>query len=307
MTAQIPRRHLVLDGFARSIAELTNALESDRFVKALLAAVQRLVHADFVMVFGYQGADQPLMLGDTLDRERHGVIAEDYINGPYLLDPFYQLVEDGRREGCFRLHDIAPDRFRQSEYYRTHYKRTGIGEEIGFVFDAGRGITGVASVARWTSSPALARDELDLLQAIEPAIRSLCARHWSRITRARLVPADAAGANAVAALEEFAGGVLSARERQIMTMILKGHSTQSLAHHLDISPGTVKIHRKNVYRKLNISTQAELFAAYLAFVQTRPEGSGYSPGDIPGRARLSDNPNSPGKPANRETTRGRDR
>ncbi|MGE0007811.1 MAG: LuxR C-terminal-related transcriptional regulator [Parvibaculaceae bacterium] len=278
MTGQFPRRHRVLEGFARSIAELADALESGRFVAVLLGAVQRLVHADFVMVFGYQGAEQPLMLGDTLDRERHGVIAEDYINGPYLLDPFYQLVEDGKREGCFRLHDIAPDRFRQSEYFRTHYKRTGIGEEIGFVFDAGHGITGVASLARWTSSPALARDELDLLRAVEPAIRSLCARHWSRVTRARLVAAGTVGLHPVAALEEFAGGVLSARERQIMTMILQGHSTQSLAHHLDISPGTVKIHRKNVYRKLNISTQAELFAAYLAFVQARPEGARLFPG-----------------------------
>lgn len=278
MTGSFPRRHLVLDSFARSIAELTEALETDGFVAALLGAVQRLVHADFVMVFGYQGAEQPLMLGDTLDRERHGVIAEDYTNGPYLLDPFYQLVEDGRREGCFRLHDIAPDRFRQSEYFRTHYKRTGIGEEVGFVFDAGRSIIGVASLARWNSSPALSRDELEILQAIEPALRSLCARHWGRITRARLVSADAAGANAVVALEEFAGGVLSARERQIMTMILQGHSTQSLAHHLDISPGTVKIHRKNVYRKLNISTQAELFAAYLAFVQARPESARLFPG-----------------------------
>jgi DNA-binding CsgD family transcriptional regulator len=276
MTGSIPRRHLALGGFARSAAELAKALESDGFVSALLGAVQRLVHADFVMVFGYQGSEQPLMLGDTLDRERHGVIAEDYINGPYLLDPFYQLVEDGRRKGCFRLHDIAPDRFRQSEYYRTHYKRTGIGEEVGFVFDAGRGITGVASVARWTSSPALSRDELEILRVIEPALRAFCARHWSRINRARLVSTDTANANA--ALEEFAGGVLSARERQIMTMILQGHSTQSLAHHLDISPGTVKIHRKNVYRKLNISTQAELFAAYLAFVQARPEGARLFPG-----------------------------
>jgi DNA-binding CsgD family transcriptional regulator len=278
MTGPIPRRHLVLDSFARSAAELTEALESDGFVAALLSAVRRLVHADFVMVFGYCSSDQPQMLGDTLEREHHRVCSEDYINGPYLLDPFYQLVQDGRREGCFRLHDIAPDRFRQSEYYRTHYKRTGIGEEIGFVFDAGRGITGVASVARWTSSPALSRDELEILAAIEPAIRGFCARHWGRITRARLVSTDAAGANAVAALEDFAGGVLSARERQIMTMILQGHSTQSLAHHLDISPGTVKIHRKNVYRKLNISTQAELFAAYLAFVQARPESARLFPG-----------------------------
>jgi DNA-binding CsgD family transcriptional regulator len=278
MTGPIPRRHLLLDSFSRSAVELTKALESDGFVPALLGAVQRLVHADFVMVFGYRGSDQPQMLGDTLAREHHRVCSEDYVNGPYLLDPFYKLVEDGKREGCFRLHDIAPDRFRQSEYFRTHYKRTGIGEEVGFVFNAGHGITGVASVARWTSSPALSRDELELLQAIEPAIGAFCARHWGRINRARLVSTDNAGASAVAALEDFAGGILSARERQIMTMILQGHSTQSLAHHLDISPGTVKIHRKNVYRKLNISTQAELFAAYLAFIQARGGGAGLFPG-----------------------------
>lgn len=278
MSNQLPRRLLLLDSFSRSAVELTQALETSGFVPALLGAVQRIVHADFVMVFGYRGSDPPQLLGDTLDRERHRVIAEDYINGPYLLDPFYQLVEDGRREGCFRLHDIAPDRFRQSEYFRTHYKRTGIGEEIGFVFDAGRGVTGVASVARWTSSPAFARDELELLRIIGPAVGAFCHRHWSRVSRAMLVSDDAAGANAVSALADFAGGILSARERQIMTMILQGHSTQSLAHHLDISPGTVKIHRKNVYRKLNISTQAELFAAYLAFIQSRGEGDGLFPG-----------------------------
>jgi len=166
---------LLLDSFSRSAVELTRALETSNFVPALLGAVQRIVHADFVMVFGYRGSDQPQLLGDTLDRERHRVIAEDYINGPYLLDPFYQLVEDERREGCFRLHDIAPDRFRQSEYYRTHYKRTGIGEEVGFVFDAGRGVTGVTSVARWRSSPGFARDELERFQSGRGSDKAFCA------------------------------------------------------------------------------------------------------------------------------------
>src|SRR5258705_67142 len=62
------------------------------------------------------------------------------------------------------------------------------------------------------------------------------------------------------------GKPLSARERQIVTLVLQGHSTESVARHLDISPGTVKIHRKNIYRKLAISTQAELFAAFLGAI-----------------------------------------
>jgi DNA-binding CsgD family transcriptional regulator len=48
-----------------------------------------------------------------------------------------------------------------------------------------------------------------------------------------------------------------------VSYVLQGHSTESIARHLDISPGTVKIHRKNIYRKLGISTQAQLFASFL--------------------------------------------
>jgi hypothetical protein len=46
---------------------------------------------------------------------------------------------------------------------------------------------------------------------------------------------------------------------------------------LSISPGTVKIHRKNIYRKMKVSTQAELFAAFLGLAT----GS-YSPRDMAG-------------------------
>ena len=48
-----------------------------------------------------------------------------------MLDPFVQQVMAGARSGCFRLLDLAPDRFRQSEYYRVHYRLTGIREEEG--------------------------------------------------------------------------------------------------------------------------------------------------------------------------------
>ena len=68
------------------------------------------------------------------------------------------------------------------------------------------------------------------------------------------------------AYQRFGRNLLSERERQIVTLVLQGHSTESIAQRLDISPGTVKIHRRNIYRKLHISTQGELFAAFLSFV-----------------------------------------
>ena len=58
--------------------------------------------------------------------------------------------------------------------------------------------------------------------------------------------------------------LLTRRELEIVTLILKGHSNLSLAAVLELSPNTVKVHRRQIYSKLNISSQAELFRLFLA-------------------------------------------
>ena len=62
---------------------------------------------------------------------------------------------------------------------------------------------------------------------------------------------------------------LTAREREIIALLLKGHSSKSIARCLGIAVGTVKNHRKNVYRKLSITSQSVLFARFLRLVDMR--------------------------------------
>jgi len=62
-------------------------------------------------------------------------------------------------------------------------------------------------------------------------------------------------------LEPFAA--LTAREREIVALMLQGHSSRSIAEAVAISVGTVKNHRKNIYRKLAVHSQSELFARFL--------------------------------------------
>jgi DNA-binding CsgD family transcriptional regulator len=268
--AKTSRSTLLLGQWSRSMGELVEACGRPGFDQVLWQAVRRLVDFDFVMSFAYRDHERPLALGDTLDVAQRRIIVTDYLNGPYLLDPFFQATLDDVRSGCHRLVSLAPDRFRQSEYFRAHYARTRIGEEVGFFFALGEDVIGVTSFARWADSPTLSPTDLQLLRLIEPAIRAICQSHWTRTgpsfalkngqaLRSRTMPGTAPFARA---FERF-GKPLSARERQIVTLVLQGHSTESIARHLDISPGTVKIHRKNIYRKLAISTQAELFAAFL--------------------------------------------
>jgi DNA-binding CsgD family transcriptional regulator len=52
---------------------------------------------------------------------------------------------------------------------------------------------------------------------------------------------------------------LSPREEQIAGLILRGYSSQAIADWLHLSLHTVKDHRKNIFRKLHISSTAELF------------------------------------------------
>ena len=239
---------LLLGQWSRGIAEIMPVLRRPGFEQAVLQAVRRLVDFDFVMTFAYAGPHRPTALGDTLTPARRKIIVQDYLAGPYMLDPFMQQAVTGVRIGCFRLLDRAPDRFRQSEYYRKHYGLTGIREEVGFFFPMPGEAVGVLSLARWVEAPRLASREMGILRLIEPALGALCAEHYATQITRRLEPNGGRAGAFTAAYQQFGGKLLSEREREIVALVLQGHSTESIAGRLDISPGTVKIHRRNIYR-----------------------------------------------------------
>ena len=50
----------------------------------------------------------------------------------------------------------------------------------------------------------------------------------------------------------------TSREEQIVSLIAEGNSNKAIARELGISDGTVKVHVKNVLRKLNLSSRLEM-------------------------------------------------
>jgi DNA-binding CsgD family transcriptional regulator len=257
------------------VGEILAALESPHFDQLVFKAISRLVQIDFTVAFGYCGRVRPLILGSTVEELYRRIMLDDYVSGPYLLDPFFHAALAGTKSGCYRLSSFAPDHFRQSEYYRKHYHRTKIGEEIGCFFELPGAVTGVLSLLRWQQHSAVSRQEFLILQAIEPTLRAICVRRWSvpsqRLEKPpRIEGEEGAFENQFSDnFKSFGGSQLSLREHQIVSLILQGHSTESIARQCELSPGTVKVHRRNVYRKLGISSQAELFAAFLESMRER--------------------------------------
>src|SRR4029450_7781327 len=68
------------------------------------------------------------------------------------------------------------------------------------------------------------------------------------------------------AFHRFGEGRLTAREAELVEPVLKGNSSEAIGKRLGIATGTVRIHRKNIYMKLGISSQGELFSRFGASI-----------------------------------------
>lgn len=235
------------------------------FPKALEDALASLIPFRIFMVFSYDGQGHPQALHHNMETEVASIVVQDYVAGPYLLDPFYTEVCAGRREGVFHLRELAPDSFFRSEYYLTHYHRTGIRDEMGIPVSLEGGATAVVSIARTKEGTSFSRAEMARYADVAPVVRALMFAHWRQTTAFRVPSPDAATEppQLATVLRKLTGDVLTGREIEVIGMILKGYSAAAISSNLEISEGTVKVHRKNAYRKLGISSQAQLFSLFI--------------------------------------------
>ena len=163
------------------------------------------------------------------------------------------------------IRDVAPDRFQLTEYYRRYYKNMELRDEVAIFTDLGDGRFLFFSIARRSSEPRFGRAELKAIQRDLPVLASVCRRHFSESSYNTESLSGGIDDNRLEfALERFGEEALTPREQEIAVHILKGHSSKSLAREINISPETVKIHRRNIYRKLQVASQSELFARFLA-------------------------------------------
>lgn len=254
------------------IAQLVTAEDTPRFAAALVKTLACVVAFDYSVIFAYRGPERPICVYDTFTPRQHVVFVTDYQEGPYLLDPFYQMCAEGIEPGLYRLREIAPDRFYHSEYYRSYYRRTGLAEEIGFVIALPNEMRLVTSLMRAGSSAPFSDRDISKLLRVEPIVHASSMRHWRHLGRQRndaiekATAFSALGTQVTSAFERFGEGVLTRRERDVVRMVLRGHSSESIGQHFRISTGTVKIHRKNIYGKLHISSQSELFSRFISYL-----------------------------------------
>ncbi len=254
------------------IAQIIAAEDTTQFPVILVEALRHVVRFDYSVSFAYRGEERPICTYDTFTPEQRIVYVTDYQEGPYLLDPFYQVCAERIDPGLYRLREIAPDRFYHSEYYRSYYRRTGLAEEIGFLVALPHDMMLVISLMRAGANAPFSDRDMSKLRRMEPIVHASSQRHWRCLGYLRGYNGEEKTAlplldlQVTNAFENFGEGVLTRRERDVVRMVLRGHSSESIGRHFQITTGTVKIHRKNTYAKLGISSQSELFSHFISYL-----------------------------------------
>jgi len=256
-----PSRRPAAPAFAP--ADAIAALHSAEFFPVLLRGIDRLVPFTGAFLTRLYPDRKPAHVYDTVRAERRRVVVDQYLDSAYLLDPIYNRFLKGPEDAVMRLRDVAPDHFRRSTYFKHYYGAIDLGDELALLVRLSADSALFLSLGRPGSDSRFQSREVALLRRDLPVIAALVRKHFDR-------PAEPArpegGPSLSEALEGFGAEVLTAREQEIATLILKGHSSRSIAGLTGTTEGTVKIHRKNLYRKLRISSQSELLAMFLGSV-----------------------------------------
>lgn len=243
-----------------AIAAMISSTSDDALCGALSDVVGLAVKHEGTCLMAFHKNARPDVLHHTLEPAGRKHYLERYLAGPYLLDPLYQLATGDRQATLCRFRDELPDRFRASEYYRQYCDRTHLLDEMDFLAEVSATTTVVLVVGK--RDRMFSKSELTRLELIEPAVQAGLRRAWdlwqSRTGRSK--GEDVVHRQLTRCFERFGESVLTDRERQISQLLLRGHSSKSIARELAIAPGTVMVHKRNLFAKLEISSQYELFS-----------------------------------------------
>lgn len=248
---------------AESLSRAIDTIGRAGFLPALLDYLRVDVPFVGILLLLLDERNRPFHIYDNM-RSPYRINLDMYLDGVYQLDPFYTRFCQQRASGAMLIRDVAPDRFNQTEYYRRFYKNMELQDEMALFTDLGDGRFLFFSIGRRAAELRFRRRDLKAANRDLPVVAALCRQHFGEPS---YNPENLSGnvdeKRLQFALERFGEAALTPREHEVAVCILKGHSSKSLAREIDISPETVKIHRRNIYRKLGISSQSELFLKFL--------------------------------------------
>ena len=267
MSRSVPFTHQRTETQEKGLnTELVEQLHSADFGRLLGNHLATLCRFDSLLIAIYHPDRAPIALYPH-QRSEQSPSLKLYLAQSYRLDPLYQAIFEPNTAPLIRLEQLSCDAFQHSDYYRSCYKEFGLIDEINLLIPLEQNFRCTITLGRKPNLGPMPEREVQQIKQQQPMISALIQQHWRLRPELKQTTAEKDPSPIQQALQSFGSNTLTRREQQIAAMVLQGHCTKTIARKLDISPGTVKVHRKNIHARLRTSTQPELFARFLEHLE----------------------------------------
>ncbi|WP_434728614.1 response regulator transcription factor [Pseudomonas soli] len=242
----------------RSIGKLIMQLDRPAFWSSLVRVLNEYVQIDnwVVLIFSQQQVDV-VALPEVADAQEVDAFIHRYVKGLYLLDPFYIANRENPQSGFFHLLDIAPEYFVETEYYQQYFAHYISADEVQYNVQLDPDRTLCMSIG---SKVRFSQEQITLLDIIKPWVTALMHQRMAfEVDANEHLAEPLSWPETVAQLATQ----ITSRESDVLRLLLSGYSNKEVAGKLALSVETIKVHRRNLYAKLNVRSQSELFARFL--------------------------------------------
>ncbi len=267
-----------LSKWNKDISRAIAALGTDKFFPSLIEAVNGQVKIDYPQIWLYHRDLPPRVLYHQIPDQALAAQVDQYLEGPYREDPFYQTSMHQPRAKIYRLSRVTMGKLKESDYYRDYYSDTGTCDEAVYLSKLQAGNVINLSMMRLAGHGAFTDEEYEMLYLLAEPVSELIKSHTEH--------SDFAASNLIQpgidhqidlAFRTFGASLLSPREKDVLELMLRGYGTNVSAERLTIAIETVRRHRKSIYRKLDVSSQTDLFSLFLNAMSCIGEAGGNDP------------------------------
>jgi DNA-binding CsgD family transcriptional regulator len=267
-----------LSRWNRDISKAIAALGTADFFPNLVSAVNAQVSIDYPQIWLYHRDLPPRVLYHEIPEDAIASQIGDYLDGPYREDPFYQTSMNQPKAKIYRLSRITLGKLEQSTYYREYYSATGTSDEAIYLSKLRGGNVINLSMMRLPAHGEFSEQEYESLYLLAEPISELIKSHSEHDDFAVTHLIQPGIDHQIdLAFRTFGASLLSPREKDVLEMMLRGYSTDSSGDKLGIALETVRRHRKSIYRKLDVSSQTDLFSLFLNAMSCLGEAGGDDP------------------------------
>ncbi len=249
------------DGEYEFLNDLVRLETIEALKKPFVDYFEKTFSAQTITVIQFKREGPPVTLFAHIpDAALSQFFGTQYARIGYLLDPFAIAAFGADDFTAHQLREIAPDRFETSEYHAQYYARTGLVDELGATLRLNANLALHLSLGRSRGCGRFRASDLRYFRQLSPLLMN---RLKAIIRRPADMPELHSSPDLIDRYRNLSGAgdrALSRREAEIAALIVQGHSSRAAGLRLGISDQTVKVHRRNIYKKLQISSQNELFS-----------------------------------------------